>query len=242
MDMELIPWKGRLGPFDLKVGRHTFRPSTITTLLADALSINKGDVVIDVGAGSGILGIIAVKLGASRVIAVDTSEDVCEVGIANATEQGVADKIEFFQGDLFDAIPDDVQADLIIGDVSGIPDDLAAESGWFPSKTGGGPSGSELPIRMLKEAKKWLRPGGRLLLPTGSLQDEAAILTAAKAAYGQLRELASRMIPLPTMLAESSVVRQLVDRGVVQLKRRGSRFLWEAKVWELEPGAESQAV
>jgi len=240
--MELIPWKGRLGPFDLNIGTHTFRPSTITTLLAEELQVNEGDVVIDVGSGSGILAILAAKLGAGRVIAVDSSEDVREVGLANAIVQGVADKIEFFRGDLFDAIPEEVQADLIIGDVSGIPDDLAAESGWFPSKTGGGPNGSELPIRMLQEAKKWLRPGGRVLLPTGSLQDEAAILTAAKSAYGQLRQLASRMIPLPTMLAESSVVRQLVDRGVVHLKTRGSRFLWEVKVWELESGPEGQTV
>lgn len=233
--MELIPWKGRLGPFDLNVGRHTFRPSTITTLLADAMRVEPGDVVIDVGSGSGILAILAAKLGAGRVIAVDSSQDVQEVGIANATEQGVADKIEFFRGDLFESVPNGIQADLIIGDVSGIPDELAAESGWFPSKVGGGPRGSELPIRMLEEARKWLRPGGRLLLPTGSLQDEAAILSAAKSAYGQLRELASRMIPLPTKLAESLAVRELVDKGIVQLKAKGSRFLWEAKVWELEP-------
>ena len=59
---------------------------------------------------------------------------------------------------------------VIIGDVSGIPDALADASGWFPSRRGGGPRGSELPIRMLHAAKERLRAGGRLLLPTGSLQ------------------------------------------------------------------------
>jgi methylase of polypeptide subunit release factors len=234
--MDLIPWKGRLGPFDLRVGKTTFRPTTITILLADALEVEPDEVVIDVGSGSGILAILAAKLGAGRVIALDNSEETEEVGMANATAQGVADKIEFYRTDLFEGLPADVTADLIIGDVSGIPDDLAAESGWFPSKTGGGPRGSELPIRMLAEAKRWLRPGGRLLLPTGSLQDEAAILSAARAAYGQLRELASRMIPLPAKLAESTTVRQLVDRGIVHLKARGSRLLWEVKVWEVVPG------
>ncbi|MEE8330888.1 MAG: 50S ribosomal protein L11 methyltransferase [Acidimicrobiia bacterium] len=236
--MEQIAWKGRLGPFDLEVGEHTFRPTTITTLLADALAPTPGDVVIDVGSGSGILAILAAKLGAARVIATDNSEDTQAVGTVNAAKLGVADKIEFFRGDLFEPLPEGVQADLIIGDVSGIPDDLAAESGWFPSKVGGGPRGSELPIRMLQEAKRWLRPGGRLLLPTGSLQDEAAILAVAKSAYGQLREMASRMIPLPSMLSESMTVRRLVDRGIVRLRARGSRFLWEAKVWELRPGIE----
>ena len=207
MTVEHIAWKGRLGPFDLEVGEQTFRPTTITTLLADSLEVAEGETVIDVGCGSGILSILAARLGAGRVIAIDTSDGVESVGAANATAQGVADTIEFYRGDLFSAVPVDVAADLIIGDVSGIPDEIAAESGWFPSKTGGGPRGSELPIRMLNEARRWLRPGGRLLLPTGSLQDEAAILGAARAAYGQLRELASRMIPLPTKSETIMVIR-----------------------------------
>ena len=231
--METIIWKGRLGPLELDVADTTFRPTTITTLLAEAMDVNEGDTVIDVGCGSGILAIIAAKLGAGRVVALDVSEGVEEVGAANATRHGVADVIEFHRGDLFSALPDGVEADLIIGDVSGIPDELAAESGWFPSKTGGGPRGSELPIRMLGEAQRWLRPAGRLLLPTGSLQDEPAILDTARAAYGNLKELASRMIPLPAKLAESTAVTSLVEDGIVRLKARGSRFLWEAKVWEL---------
>ncbi len=237
MDMTTFPWKGRFGPFDLMVSPTTFPPSTVTLLLADAMEVNDGDVVVDVGSGSGILAIVAAKLGASRVIALDNYADVEAVGRANAAAQGVEDKIEFLRGDLFDPVPDDVQADVIIGDVSGIPDDLAAISGWFPSKTGGGPRGSELPIRMLEEAKRLLRPGGRLILPTGSLQDVAAVLRAARGLYDRLVEIASRMIPLPGKLAESPELRNLMDDGVVDLTPRGSRFLWEAKVWELEPGA-----
>ena len=39
MDATTVPWKGRFGPFDLKVGPATFRPSTISHLLASALEI-----------------------------------------------------------------------------------------------------------------------------------------------------------------------------------------------------------
>ncbi len=237
MDMTTFPWKGRFGPFDLMVSETTFPPSTVTVLLAEAMELNEGDVVVDVGSGSGILAIVAAKLGASRVIALDNCRDVEAVGRANAAAQGVEDKIEFLRGDLFEPVPDDVKADVIIGDVSGIPDELAAVSGWFPSKTGGGPRGSELPIRMLSEAKRLLRPGGRLILPTGSLQDVGAVLRAARGLYDRLVEVASRMIPLPGKLVESQEMRDLMDDGVVDLTPRGSRFLWEAKVWELKPGA-----
>ncbi len=169
------------------------------------------------------------------MLAVDSAPDVEEVGRQNAGDQGVADKITFLRGDLFEPLPADVAADVIIGDVSGVPDPLAAESGWFPSKTGGGPRGCELPIRMLEEARRWLRPAGRLLLPTGSLQDEAAILRVARSLYDRLRQVTEKMIPLPSKLAESSVVQRLMAEGIVRLIPRGSRFVWEARVWEMEP-------
>lgn len=210
----------------------TFRPSTISTLLADALRIDPNDVVIDVGCGSGILAIIAAKLGAKRVFAVDKSPDVVEVGTKNATAHGVEDKVTFLHGDLFNPI-EDVQADVIIGDVSGVPDDLADDSGWFPTKGGGGPRGSELPIRMLEQARQHLLPKGRLFLPTGTLQDEASILDRARALYGKMLALADRPIPLPSKLASSSVLADMIERKIVQVTSRGSRLLWNARVWEL---------
>lgn len=216
---------------DLTASDSTFLPSTISQLMANVLEVRNGDVVIDVGCGTGVLGIIAAKLGASKVYGVDASPDVVEVATANATAHGVADRMEFFRGDLFDPIPAGVSADVIIGDVSGIPDDLAADSGWFPSRTGGGPRGSELPIRMLQEAKRRLAEGGKLFLPTGSLQDEGAILDVARTAFASLVKLAERSIPLAGALAEAKSIRQLIDDGIVQLTEKGSRFLWEARVW-----------
>jgi methylase of polypeptide subunit release factors len=229
--MQTITWKGRLGPMELTASDSTFLPSTISQLMANVLEVRAGDIVIDVGCGTGVLGIIAAKLGAGKVYSVDASPDVVEVGTANATTHGVADRMQFFHGDLFSPIPEGVTADVIIGDVSGIPDDLAADSGWFPSKTGGGPRGSELPIRMLEQAKRFLAEGGRLFLPTGSLQDERAILDAARSAFTSLVKLTERPIPLAGALAEAKSIKRLLDEGIVQLSERGSRLLWEARVW-----------
>ena len=226
-------WKGRLGPMNLLVSDTTFRPSTISTLIARELRIQEGEVAIDVGCGSGVLAIIAAKLGARHVHAIDKSPDVIEVGRANAEANDVADRITFYQGDLFEPLADDVRADVIIGDVSGIPDTLADESGWFPTRGGGGTRGSELPIRMLEEARRRLSTGGRLFLPTGSLQDESSIIEAARRLYTKVRKLTERAIPLPSKLAGSQVLSDLVERGVVRVSTRGSRSIWEARVWEV---------
>ena len=227
----LFKWKGRMGPLDLHVSENTFQPSTISVLLAEALEVEEGDVVVDVGCGTGVLSIIAAKLGASKVFGLDAAPDVVEVASRNASRHGVEGVTTFLQGDLFDPLPDGITADIVIGDVSGIPDALAAESGWFPSRQGGGPRGSELPIRMLEGVHEVLRKGGRLFLPTGTLQDEAAILDKARSILNKLTQVRERAIPLPTALGQSTEVVQLVRDRVIDLRERGSRKLWTAKVW-----------
>jgi methylase of polypeptide subunit release factors len=234
MESDTVVWKGRCGPFELKLGPHTFRPSTISTLLADALDIEDRSVVIDAGCGSGVLSIVAAKLGAGKVYGVDAAEGTVEVATANATAQGVADRIEFFQSDMFDALPEGEIADVVIGDVSGIPDDLATVSGWFPSGLAGGPTGAELPMRMLDEAKRLLRKGGRLLLPTGSLQDETSIMDKARSVFGSIKMLSERPIPLPSAWAEQPAVIRLIRDRVIDLTERGSRYLWTARIWEIQ--------
>jgi len=220
-----------MGPLDLHVSENTFQPSTISVLLAEALEVEEGDVVVDVGCGTGVLSIIAAKLGASKVFGLDAAPDVVEVASRNASRHGVEGVTTFLQGDLFDPLPDGITADIVIGDVSGIPDALAAESGWFPSRQGGGPRGSELPIRMLEGVHEVLRKGGRLFLPTGTLQDEAAILDKARSILNKLTQVRERAIPLPTALGQSTEVVQLVRDRVIDLRERGSRKLWTAKVW-----------
>ena len=115
-------WRGRLGPMNLRISDTTFTPSTISALIARELRIEEGEVAIDVGCGSGILSIIAAKLGARHVHAIDKSPDVIEVGRANAEANQVSDRVSFYQGDLFEPLDQSIKADVIIGDVSGIPD------------------------------------------------------------------------------------------------------------------------
>jgi methylase of polypeptide subunit release factors len=234
MPAETITWKGRFGPMDLMVGNATFRPSTISTLLADALEIQPGSVVIDVGCGSGILSIIAAKLGAARVYGIDAADETVEIASANAAAHGVADVIQFAQGDLFGPLDPSVEADVVIGDVSGVPDEIARVSGWFPSGLAGGPTGAELPMRMIEESKRLLKKGGSLFLPTGSLQDETSILERARSVFGSMRQLTERNIPLPSSLAEDPAVLTALKEKMIALKQRGSRFQWTARVWRLD--------
>jgi SAM-dependent methyltransferase len=233
-------WKGRAGPFTIELNPGVFAPTHTSRTIAEALEIGPGDTVIDVGCGSGVLSLVAARLGAGRVIGVDLSPEAVEVARRNAERLGLSDRVEFRVGDLLEPVRG-VEADVIIGDVSGIPDEIAAVSGWFPDGRAGGPTGAELPAAMLESIREngCLVPGGRLYLPTGTLQAEGRILEVARRIFGaaNLQSLLQREFPLPDVVARSRAVAQMMRDGILDLHARGSRLLWRLQVWRCEmPG------
>jgi len=87
--------------------------------LAAALEscVRPGSVVADVGTGTGVLAVIACKLGARRVYAIDTN-DVIQLGPELAADNGCADRIEFIQGDALEVeLPE--LADVVVSDLRG---------------------------------------------------------------------------------------------------------------------------
>src|SRR5262245_23751245 len=69
-------------------------PTTRSCVLALEEVLRPGDRVLDVGSGSGILSLAALKLGASRALALDVSPVAVEATRANAAANGLADQIE----------------------------------------------------------------------------------------------------------------------------------------------------
>lgn len=230
MPSDLV-WSGRTGPFPLHIGEGVFAPTTTSRELGDNLRIEPDDVVVDVGCGSGILSFIAARLGARKVWGTDPNAASVECARDNARRLGLSGAVEFRNAGFFGQL-EGVAASVVIGDISGIPDELARASGWFPGGFSGGPTGAEVPVIMLREARAFLQPGGRLYLPTGTLQAEETILAAARALFPTMKQLSERTVPLPPALAESDAARSLSERGVIQLTRRGSRFLWQMRTWE----------
>jgi SAM-dependent methyltransferase len=226
-----IEWKGRGGPFALRLGPGVFSPTSTSRTLADAIEIAPDDVVIDVGCGSGVLSFVAARLGAKKVYGCDLSEPAVEMARENAASLGLDDVCEFRYGDLLEPVRD-VRASVLIGDVSGIPDELAAVSGWFDRVPSGGPTGAELPVKLLRSIDDTLAPGGRLYLPTGTIQDEEAIIAAAREVFGDNMEpVLEREFPLPELVAKAGVVARMMKDGILNLRQRGSRLLWSLRIW-----------
>lgn len=77
--------------------------------------VTKGMKIFDVGAGSGILSIVAAKLGAGEVEAVDYDATAVKVAAENVALNGVGDIVNVSRGDLLNGIEE--QADLIIANI-----------------------------------------------------------------------------------------------------------------------------
>jgi protein arginine N-methyltransferase 1 len=81
-------------------------------------TVNPDSVVIDIGAGSGILSLFACKLGARKVYAIEPS-DAIQLAIEFATANGYSDRIEFLQRMSTEVnLPE--QGDIIVSDIRGV--------------------------------------------------------------------------------------------------------------------------
>lgn len=68
-------------------------PSTRLVVAALVAHVHAGDRVLDVGAGSGVLAVVAARLGAKSVLAIDVDLAAPEVTLANARTNGVDDLV-----------------------------------------------------------------------------------------------------------------------------------------------------
>ncbi|MCG3085825.1 50S ribosomal protein L11 methyltransferase [Anoxybacillus sp. LAT_35] len=90
-------------------------PTTVMCIQALEKTVKKGDVVVDVGTGSGILSIAAAMLGAKRVHALDLDPVAVESAKLNVKLNKVHDVVTVSQNNLLDRM--DEQADVIVANI-----------------------------------------------------------------------------------------------------------------------------
>jgi ribosomal protein L11 methyltransferase len=91
--------------------------STRAALVLLERLLRPGDRVLDLGSGSGILAIAAVKLGAARAVGIETDPEANVVAVRNASRNEVRDQVEFLDGDAGDLAPLLGPADLLLSNI-----------------------------------------------------------------------------------------------------------------------------
>ena len=97
-------------------GTGTHETTQMCSILLDKY-IKKSNEVLDVGSGTGILSIIASKLGADKVEAIDIDEVAVKVARENIEINGETAKIKVNKGILSDLKPEEQKFDIIVANI-----------------------------------------------------------------------------------------------------------------------------
>lgn len=90
-------------------------PTTVMCIQALERTIQPGDLVVDVGTGSGVLSIASALLDAKHVQALDLDEIAVRSAKVNVKLNKVQDRIDVSQGNLLDGVNE--QADVVVANI-----------------------------------------------------------------------------------------------------------------------------
>lgn len=127
-----------------------------------AETVRPGDVVVDIGSGTGILAALALRAGAARVYAIEGG-GMIDVARQIAADNGVADRISFLSG-LSTRLDLPEPVDVVVSDLIGR---VGFEAGVMQYSA--------------DAVRRWLKPGGRVipsLIQTWVAPVQAPALTA----------------------------------------------------------------
>ncbi|MET1179857.1 50S ribosomal protein L11 methyltransferase [Peribacillus simplex] len=90
-------------------------PTTVMCIQALERTVQPGDLVVDVGTGSGVLSIAAALLDAKRIQSLDLDEVAVQSAKQNVELNKVQDKVSVSQGNLLDDVKE--QADIVVANI-----------------------------------------------------------------------------------------------------------------------------
>lgn len=137
--------------------------------LAEHILEMQGQTVVDLGTGSGILGIVARLQGATRVYVLDINPEAVIIAVENAARNGVQEGfVPLPIGSTMLPLPKGVVVDHIICNPAQLPMRTSGKAGdpFFA-----GDDGRKMIEGLIRETPVWLSPRGRLLMTHNSLAD-----------------------------------------------------------------------
>jgi release factor glutamine methyltransferase len=156
------------GNYVFNVWENVYEPAEDSFLFAENLDVEKGAQVLDVGAGCGLLGILAAEK-AGNVIVVDLNPYAVCCARENATLNNLSCKMAFIQTDLLTALNEKARFDLILFNAPYLPAAESEEDSWIGRSWAGGINGRKVIDRFISEAQVHLNPDGRILLMQSTL-------------------------------------------------------------------------
>jgi methylase of polypeptide subunit release factors len=192
-------------------------PTPYSLLLAEHIPEMPGHTVVDVGTGSGILGIVARLQGAARVYVLDTNPNAISLATENAKRNAVHDGFVPLRTDLsILSLPVGEMADMVICNPAQLP---LPEPDRADSPFHAGPDGRQMIEGVIRETPGWLSRSGRLLMTHNSLTDLPESLRLMESLGLEPRVLAQRSLEF----------RSFIDRDWLDELGGTARGLYEVR-------------
>lgn len=206
----------------LSVPSDVFEPSAYTLGLGRHIHVEPDERVADIGTGSGIMAILAAKLGAA-VSATDISDSAVAAARANADLNDVL--IDLRQGDLFGDLNDSF--DVIIANLPQAriePEALRSLSPGLRLAIDGGADGNAILLRFLRTASAYMHGRTRIYLSVDTETDYLATLSEMLERF-DVRLLGVYSHQLHDVINDSAdIYRRLNDLGRVCVFTRDGRL------------------
>lgn len=216
-----------------------FYPTSTTNLLlagvrqfADS-DLAKVGTALDLGCGCGIVAVVLAKavLPHAAVCASDISAEAVKLAQHNAEANHLS--IDCRCGSMFEPWAG-MKFDLIMDDVAGMAEPVARLSQWYPPHihSDAGEDGTRWIVNILSQAPEFLTPQGQIFFPVLTLSNEAKILDIAQKHFAQVELVTEQWYPLGhDLLPHLTLLEKFMGRGLIELKKKGSRWLWATKVY-----------
>jgi len=158
-----------------------FSPSEHGIQFANYISVHPGERVLDMGTGTGLLGIIAAKEGARNVDVSDPSYDAVALAEKNAFLNNVF--VKGYTGKYF-CTPHKTY-DYIIANLPQeiIPPEYTEQIGELEKTISGGPKGNKHLLTFLNQAHMHMHANSRALIAVHSVSDYITTLNKIKSLY-----------------------------------------------------------
>ena len=155
-------FKALVNDTEIFVSKDAVVPSIQSIFLLENTRINKGDVVLDIGTGSGIQAIFAAKK-AKKIVATDINPNSITSANFNAKYHGFENIIDVRLGDLFAPVKSNEKFDVIIYNID-YPYDVESNELW------------EVHERFFAKVNKYLKQGGTVFYQSGWIWNIPRIL------------------------------------------------------------------
>ena len=213
-----------------------FAPNATSQLIVEETikHIKKKIDELDLGCGNGYIGLNIYKKKKNKIKSFSFSDlskkatNKCKI---NAKKEGL--KIIIKNGSMFEPWINQ-KFDLIVESVSAISEPVANWSPWYNKHITckAGEDGTELVNDILKEGKRYLKKGGKIIFPIVSLSKKEKIINKAKKNYRTVKLLSSKDWPLPKVMYKyEKQLEKLKKRKLIDYTKRFGIILYTSYIF-----------